>query len=102
MVISVDMPVIFKLPIPPQLINSRDTANMFSSQGIKYPYRQCGKQFSQNGNLAVHLRTKHEGVKYPCGQCGKKLSSKDYVTKHQRVVHEGVKYPCGQCCKQFS
>ena len=101
-VTSVDTSVLFKIPIPSQLINSRDTTNMFSSDGVKYPCGQCGKQFSQKGTLVRHLRTVHEEAKYPCGQCGKQFSQKGSLDEHQRSVHEGVKYPCGQCGKQFS
>ena len=45
---------------------------------------------------------KDEGVKYPYGQCGKQFSQKGHLAENRRAIHEGVKYPCGQCDKQFN
>ena len=64
-------------------------------EGVKYPCRQCGKQFSQKGALARHQRAAHEGIKYLCGKYDYQATAKVDLAKHHRGVHEGVKYPCG-------
>ena len=68
---------------------------MSHCKGIKYLCRQCGKQFSQKGNLAEHKRAVHEGAKYPCELCNHQATSKGNFAQHKRAVHEGVKYPSG-------
>ena len=59
-------------------------------EGVKYPCLQCGKQFSQRGNLAKHKRAVHEGVKFSCDQCNYQSTQKVNLTRHRRAVHEAV------------
>ena len=54
---------------------------------------QCMKE--PKGSLAEHQRGIYEGVKYPCRQCGKQFPKKGYLGRHQRAVHVGIKYSCG-------
>ena len=62
---------------------------------MKYPCDQCGKQYTEEGGLKKHIKSKHEGFKYTCNQCGN-------LTTHIQSQHEGVKYACDQCGKQFT
>ena len=71
-------------------------------EGVKFPCGQCGKGFTTHGVLAIDRRAVHERVKFPCGQCGKELTDQGNLSRHRRTVHEGVKYPCGQCSKEFT
>ena len=58
---------------------------------------ECGAEFSTNGNMMQHYRSKHEGVKYPCNQCDYQATRQSSLQTHIQSVHEGVKFPCNQC-----
>ena len=72
------------------------------NEGIKYPCRQCGKQFYHKGYVTKHQRELHEGVKYFRRQCGIQFSRIGNLVEHKRAVYKGVKHPCKHCGKEFS
>ena len=76
--------VFLKILFCHQQIDSSETTDMSSSERIKYPCGQCGKQFSWKNGLFKHLRAVHEGVKYSCGQCGKDFYLKASLAEHNR------------------
>ena len=62
----------------------------------------CGKTFTYQSRLNVHLR-RHNGEKpFNCEVCGKKFARKDNLQDHMRS-HTGEKpFPCEVCGRSFS
>uniref|UniRef100_A0A8C4YGK1 C2H2-type domain-containing protein n=1 Tax=Gopherus evgoodei TaxID=1825980 RepID=A0A8C4YGK1_9SAUR len=63
---------------------------------------ECGKAFSNKGNLLRHLQL-HSGEKpYGCAECGRCFRTKQTFLAHQRV-HTGEKpFACRQCGRSFT
>ena len=63
----------------------------------------CGKSFTREENLKLHIDTVHDGQKnYKCKFCKKKFSQSTNLKKHIDNVHLGRKdYHCDSCEKSF-
>ena len=64
----------------------------------------CGKSFSIQSSLKMHIHQNHEGDKdHKCESCDKSFSTAQNLKNHIHTVHEGHKdYKCNSCGKSFS
>ena len=59
-----------------------------------YACKQCGKTFSQNGNLKTHMRL-HNGQLFSCSICPKEFNTVQNLDFHVITKHTLLK--CDQC-----
>ena len=78
------------------------TRNKTINKSCKYACNQCDYQATHQGNLTVHIQSKHEGVKYACNKCDYQAKRPYILRSHIQSIHEGVKYSCNECEKQFT
>ena len=72
-------------------------------QGIRYNCPECGKFFTQERNMKMHVRVIHSReTTLSCDQCDYTTLWKDSMHQHIRTKHEGVTYDCQICLKALS
>ena len=49
----------------------------------------CEYKATTNGNLKIHIQSKHEGKTYQCQCCEYKASRNDYLKTHNQSINEG-------------
>lgn len=81
--------------------------HMKMHQGVKYPCKVCGKEFSQKGNVLTHHQKEHEENKnevnteigvHICDECGKEFKHRQNLVVHIGNSHADVsKRTCNAC-----
>ncbi|XP_050292810.1 zinc finger protein 436-like [Anthonomus grandis grandis] len=69
---------------------------------VKYLCPHCGKQFTANHKLVVHIRSHTGEAPYQCGFCDKRFKVRAHYLMHERT-HTGEKpHKCTFCDKSFA
>ena len=59
---------------------------------------QCGKRYSQPGDLKQHIRAQHKGVKLQCKLCSQEFKTRSEVWAHKNLMHSSdERYICKKC-----
>ena len=64
------------------------TRNKAINESCKYACNQCDYQATHQGNLTVHIQSKHEGVKYACNKCDQQFTTRRSMARHIKSMHE--------------
>uniref|UniRef100_A0A663NFP2 C2H2-type domain-containing protein n=1 Tax=Athene cunicularia TaxID=194338 RepID=A0A663NFP2_ATHCN len=54
-----------------------------------YKCQDCGKSFTERGNLLCHRRIHTKEKPYACSHCGKTFQRRAHLSKHQEKYHNG-------------
>ncbi|MGH0176222.1 UNVERIFIED_CONTAM: hypothetical protein FKN15_072370 [Acipenser sinensis] len=67
-----------------------------------YHCNECGRSFTQFGNLKIHKQVHTVEKRYKCNECSQSFTKLQCLKKHQRT-HTGEKpYHCNECEKSFA
>ncbi|XP_062978934.1 zinc finger and SCAN domain-containing protein 31-like [Elgaria multicarinata webbii] len=80
-------------PVSPQRIHAGEKT--FTSL-------ECGKNFSQNTNFALHQRTPAGKKSFRCLECGRSFSHSSTLMAHQRTHMGGKPFTCLECGQSFA
>ncbi|KAI8127702.1 hypothetical protein FF38_11256 [Lucilia cuprina] len=62
---------------------------------------ECGKQFTRNYELEIHMRFHKREYPFECTMCDKKFTIKGHLKTHM-LQHQNIKLECEECGKLFS
>ena len=67
-----------------------------------YSCQNCGKSFSFNHSLKLHIKSQHSKEKdFMCDQCDYTTITNAVLQAHKRI-HTGDAFQCNTCTKQFT
>ncbi|NP_001076551.1 uncharacterized protein LOC100034531 isoform 2 [Danio rerio] len=80
----------------------KSTSLSFQSRPeVHFTCPQCGKSFSCEQSLNLHMKF-HRGTKpYECDQCDKIFTLKTNLNEHMKIHNVDMLYTCDQCGKKF-
>ncbi|XP_068112377.1 gastrula zinc finger protein XlCGF53.1-like [Hyperolius riggenbachi] len=87
--------------VPSSEDSSGKTHTVKKGDDKRFPCPECGKCYTRNSHLIVHLNV-HSGERpFSCSECGKCFSQKGNLLRHQRR-HTGERpFICTECGKCF-
>eukprot|EP00111_Clytia_hemisphaerica_P024007 TCONS_00070729-protein len=76
--------------------------NLVENQTNKFQCQECGKFYSTEKTLKIHINTIHEeNGHFNCEECGKTFATLIYLKRHEKI--HGVKlHICEECGKSFT
>lgn len=63
---------------------------------------QCGKTYSNIGNLNRHIKSAHDKVFYKCDLCASEFTDSGNLKKHVRSLHIETRFTCVTCNEEFN
>ena len=69
-----------------------ETSNLLDVAGRLYTCMECGRRFTQKGNLKRHVMSVHKGDRpFACNQCDATFGTKRNLSRHISAVHKKEK-----------
>lgn len=79
-----------------------DHETLMTNKKNIFPCEMCSKSFSQNSNLATHIKHIHQGLRdYICDICSKQFKTNGSLAQHTLTHSSDRKFECTVCSKKF-